>query len=212
MEIENLLLIYSSDEGNLKILLKKKEEEPYKGYWILPSTMLKQEDTLLKSSQDLFTDITSVKNENIIQGRMFENIKKHFNKGVIGITHVVITDKKLVDLKKESNVEWFMIDNLPKIPLEHKKIIEEITEEIKYKIKINYKDIILQLFANDFSLSELQKFYENILDEKIDKRNFRKKFIKGDLIIDTGEKIATGSGRPSVLYKFNIENMRGRRI
>ena len=210
--IENLLIIYTADEGKLKILLKKKSEEPYKGYWILPSEILDSETTLEESSQRLFNKTTNIKSEDIFQGNIFSELDRNPVDRVIGITHIAITDKNIVDLKKENDIEWFDIDKLPKIGYDHKHIIEATTKDMKEKIIYNHSNILLDLFKSDFTLSELQKFYENIMGKTIDRRNFRKKILNQDLVIDTGEKTNTGTGRPGKLYRFNKENMKGKII
>ena len=66
------------------------------------------------------------------------------------------------------------------------------------------------IFPADFTLPELQKVYEEVLGEEIDRRNFRKKFLP--LVIETGEKneIPTG-GRPAKLYRF-LEKDLGRNL
>ena len=54
------------------------------------------------------------------------------------------------------------------------------------------------------SLRELQNLYEAILDVKLDRRNFRKKFFSMDLLEDTGEhrRYGAGGGRPATIYRF----------
>ena len=52
-----------------------------------------------------------------------------------------------------------------------------------------------------FTLSELQEVYETILDEKLDKRNFRKRILAFDQIDETPEVRRNGSHRPARLYR-----------
>jgi 8-oxo-dGTP diphosphatase len=51
-----------------------------------------------------------------------------------------------------------------------------------------------------FTLSELQKVYESILGEDLDKRNFRKRMLSQDYIKDTGNSRRNGNHRPARLY------------
>ena len=53
-----------------------------------------------------------------------------------------------------------------------------------------------------FRLSELQNIYEIIIDDRIDKRNFRKRMLATGLLQETGKKDAIGAHRPAMLYKF----------
>jgi 8-oxo-dGTP diphosphatase len=51
-------------------------------------------------------------------------------------------------------------------------------------------------------LPEIQRLYEQILDKKFDRRNFRKKFINLNLVEDTNEYNIGYNGRPAKLYRF----------
>lgn len=212
-EIENLLIICAADEGKLKLFLKKREKEPYLGYWVLPGEFIDNNTTLEQSNKQIFKTIAQLDYNKSFEGPTFSNINRYADKRVIALTTIIISDKQLIDIKKEKdNTEWFDIDNLPKLGFDHKEIIEKACAEIKYKIKCNYDDILLSLFPSDFTLSELQTFYQNMVGEDIDRRNFKKKITSQNLIVDTGEKESNGSGRPSTLYRFNVEKMKGIRL
>lgn len=209
--IESLLIIYTEDEGKLKVLLKKNEEEPYKGYWIIPGEKLTDETTLEDNPKLVFNNITNINIDDIRPAGIYREIDTE-NERIIELTYITITDKNVVDLKKEESSEWFDIDELPKIGYNHSEIIEKATHDIKEKIIYNSDNIILELFRNDFTLSELQTFYENITGKSVDRRNFRKKLLAQNLVIDTGEKTTVSAGRPGKLYVFNKENIKGKII
>ena len=209
--IESLLIIYTADEGKLKILLKKNEEEPYKGYWIIPGEKLTDDITLEDNPKFVFKNITNINIEDIKPAGIYNEIIINEDR-IIELTYTAITDKNVVDLKKEETSEWFDIDELPKIGYNHNEIIEKATNALKEKIIYNSDNIILELYRNDFTLSELQTFYENITGKTVDRRNFRKKILSQDLVIDTGEKTNAAAGRPGKLYIFNKDNMKGKII
>ena len=171
--IESLLVIYTADEGKLKILLKKNEQEPYKGYWIIPGEKLTDEMSLEDNSKLVFNNITNINMEDIKPAGIYSEINTDEDR-IIELTYIAITDKNVVDLKKEEVSEWFDIDELPKIGYNHEEIIEKATNDLKEKIIYNSDNIILDLFRNDFTLSELQAFFENVTGKKVDRRNFRK--------------------------------------
>ena len=72
------------------------------------------------------------------------------------------------------------------------------------RLKIHFEPIGFRLLDKKFSMSELQRLYESILDVKFDRRNFNKKILSLGIVEPTNEKIATG-GRASQLYSFNEE-------
>ena len=207
--IESLLIIYTADEGKLKILLKKKEEEPYKGYWIIPGEKLTDDTALEDNPKVAFKNIANINIEDIKAAGIYSEININEER-IIELTYTTIIDKNIVDIKKDDSTEWFDIDELPKIGYNHSEIIEKAVKDIKEKIIYNSDNIMLELFRNDFTLSELQSFYENISGKKIDRRNFRKKMITQNLVIDTGEKTSSSAGRPGKLYMFNKDNLKGK--
>ncbi|MEL7521152.1 MAG: NUDIX hydrolase, partial [Cyanobacteria bacterium J06553_1] len=69
--------------------------------------------------------------------------------------------------------------------------------------KIRYEPIGFELLPQKFALSQLQRLYEQILERDLDKRNFRKKLLKMDLLIDTGEKETGVAHRAAKLYQFD---------
>ena len=211
--IETLLLILSADEGKLKIYLEKKKEEPYKGYWILPGSILNNQTTLEDNAKIIYQKTTGLDEGSIFQTKAFSKLERDLNERVIAITFVAITDKTLIDIKQNTKEKaWFQIDELPKLGFDHEQIINEVNSELRKEITTNYDDMLIKFFPSDFTLPELQNFYEFVLSKPIDRRNFHKKFVNQDLVIDTGFKTTKGSGRPGTLYRFNIDKMKGKRL
>ena len=101
--LETLLLIYASDEGKLKIYLQKKQDEPYKGYWVLPSATLDNKTTLEENAHKIYKDMTNLDETYMFQSKIFSNLDRNPNNRVIGTAFVAVTDKignevALVDL------------------------------------------------------------------------------------------------------------------
>ncbi len=75
----------------------------------------------------------------------------------------------------------------------------------RLRAKIRYEPIGFELLSKVFTLSQLQRLYEQILERSLDKRNFRKKLLKMNLLIDTGEKESRVAHRAAQLYQFDLE-------
>ena len=65
--------------------------------------------------------------------------------------------------------------------------------------------VCANLLPSKFTLSQLQNLYEILLDQKLDKRNFRKNVSKDILIIKTDEKQKGVLHKPAQLFSFNPE-------
>lgn len=207
--LETLINIFTVDKGKLKILLTRKKDEPYKGYWILPADILSNEKTLEETIDNILNQTIGTSNIYIEQNHTFSNINRNPSDRVIATSYIGLVDSKTMEIKRniQENLDssWFTIDEIPKMAYDHKEIIEKARELLKTKL-IN-SNILKILFPSDFTLPELQSIYESIMNTKLDRRNFRKKFINLNLIEETGYNNIGGSGRPAKLYRFK-ENIK----
>ena len=208
--IEVLAPIFTIENGAFKILLIRKKSEPYKGYWILPGGMVSKDKTIDEAISENVLEQAGIDNLSFEQSYVFSDLDRVPNKRVIAVSLLSIVDEfkikaHQVDTKYE--VSWFSIDKLPKIGYDHGSVIEVAISQLK--TKLNQSKTLQQIFPSDFTLPEIQKIYEQVSAKELDRRNFRKKFLKLDLIEETGYKAPSVTGRPAKLYRFkqNIDNV-----
>lgn len=204
MQIEALASILTIIEGQFKILLMRKKTEPYKGYWVLPSEVVGKDATLEETVEKCVSEKLGLNKLEFEQGVAFSSVDRNPSKRVIGVSFVSIVDSRTVEtLELNESLDWFEIDQLPKLGYDHSDIIMESVEMIKHKLRES--TTLKKLFPSDFTLPEIQRMYEQVLDHDLDRRNFRKKFLKADLIEETGDKSIGNNGRPAKLYRFKEE-------
>ncbi len=208
--LEVLANIFTIENGEFKILLVRKKREPYKGYWILPGGIVTKDKTLEETIEDNVTNQAGLSNLVYEQCSVFSELDRVPNKRVVGVSLISIVDEIKVKLHQEKTsyeISWFSIDKLPKIGYDHSRVIDSAIAQLKGKL--NQSRTLQQIFPSDFTLPEIQKVYEQILTKELDRRNFRKKFLKLDLIEETGDKAPSVTGRPAKLYRFkqDIENV-----
>lgn len=79
---------------------------------------------------------------------------------------------------------------------------EYINKSLEYiKEKVTRLSVIKNIYK-EFTLPSLQRFYENLFNVKLDRRNFRKHLIKLDVIEPINRVVNKGKGRPATIYKF----------
>ena len=203
--LESLINIFTVEKGKLKILLERKKEDPYKGYWILPNETLKKDTTLEVTIESILNRTINTSKIYIEQNYTFSGIDRYPGNRIISTSYIGLVDNKKLKLNDEIELNWFNLDELPKIGYDHKKIIETSKELLKTKL-VN-TTILKNLFPSEFTLPELQSVFESIMNKNLDRRNFRKKFLTLNLIEETGNNSVGGSGRPAKLYKFK-ENIK----
>lgn len=203
--LESLINIFTVEKGKLKILLERKKEDPYKGYWILPNETLKKDTTLEVTIESILNRTINTSKIYTEQNYTFSGIDRYPENRIISTSYIGLVDNKKLKLNDEIELNWFNLDELPKIGYDHKEIIESSKELLKTKL-VN-TTILKNLFPNEFTLPELQSVFESIMNKNLDRRNFRKKFLTLNLIEETGNNSVGGSGRPAKLYKFK-ENIK----
>ena len=63
--------------------------------------------------------------------------------------------------------------------------------------------IVFELLPGKFTLSQLQRMYETLLERPLDKRNFRKKVLQLGILDETDEVEEDVAHRAARLYRFN---------
>ena len=99
-------------------------------------------------------------------------------------------------------LRWFPVATLPGLTGDHPEILAYALRRLRYKLE--YSAVGFQLLPSDFTLSELQHTYEIILDESLDKRNFRRRMLQSG-IIEVTPRLRTGEGRPARLYRYRAD-------
>ena len=201
-KIEVLINLFTFDKGEIKVLLLKKEDDPFKGYWMLPSNLMLNKETLDECADATLNEKIGITNIYKEVCDVFSNVERIPETRIVGISVLGIVDtaKANSDFNINGEYGWFNINSIPKTIYDNGAIIEKTVEKLKKEL-LNTK-LLKVFFPAYFTLPELQKLFEQILNKKLDRRNFRKKILKLDIIEDTNEKNISTTGRPAKLYNF----------
>lgn len=196
--------IFTVNKGEVKILLINRTNKPYKGYWALPSGALYNNELLKDGAERELKEKTGLTNVDLEFISIFDGLKRSKIMRMFGASFIGIVDSSKINIinktSKTSNADWFKIDTIPNLAYDHNEIILKSLEALKEKIVST--NILKSLFPDGFTMPELQKVYETILNKSFDRRNFRKKLISLDLIEDTNKKVIFEGKKPAKLYKF----------
>lgn len=202
-QIEVLTNVFTIDKNSLKVYLIRRLEEPFKGYWMLPSNLLMTSETIEECALATIEEYVGIKDIHIEQCNLFSKIDRLPNDRIIGNSVIgLIDEESLLMHKKRTPYEgvWFNVDEIPKMVFDHSEILIDAIKHLKSELS---NPLMLKiLFPSDFTLPELQNVYEQILGKKIDRRNFRKRILNLDILEDTNYKTSNKTGRPAKLYRF----------
>lgn len=199
-------VIFGFDDGELKILLIQRNEEPFKDWWALPGHIVEKDQSIDLGAERILYELTGLKDIFMEQFHTFGDVNRHPQGRVITVAYyAMIRINGIKELKPVSNYAskavWIPVTDLPKLAFDHEKIFARGFEKIRNKI--SYQPIAFELLPEKFTLTQLQQLYEVVLNKKLDKRNFRKKMLNYGILKELNEKQKGVSYRAAKLYKFD---------
>ena len=196
------IVIFTIREEQLKLLLIKRGAAPHKGRWAFPGGFVEMDEDLEAGARRELEEETGLKGVYLEQLYTFGDPKRDPRERVITVVYYALVPTDHVELLAADDADeadWFAMNDLPKLAFDHDEILEMALERLC--AKLDYSTIALQFMPDEFTLTELQKVYEIILREELDKRNFRKQIAAQAQITATGNKRRDGSHRPAALYE-----------
>lgn len=202
--IHTISCIFTVEKGITKVLLIKRKNNPYNDMWALVGGALYNNEDLSKCALREIEEKTGINDINLIFCNIFGKVDRSPIMRMVATSYIGIIDNQKVEIIKNtiktSNADWFDIKNIPVLAYDHNEILMDAIEELRKKI-VN-SDILKSLFPLGFTIPEIHKTYESILNKKIDRRNFRRKLLSLDLIEDTNEEKKFEGNKPAKFYKF----------
>ncbi|CAL2095733.1 NUDIX hydrolase [Tenacibaculum sp. 190524A02b] len=199
-------VVFGYDKKQLSVLLIKRGVQPFKDSWALPGGLVKENESLEEAVQRELEEETGVTIDYLEQLYTFGKPGRDPRNRVVSVTYFGLVSPqhfKIAAATDAAEVQWFSINELPELAFDHSIILDKALKRLQSKI--NYQPIGFELLKKEFPFSDLENLYQTILDRKIDRRNFRKKILSFDILIETDKIHKPSSGRPAKLFKFNSE-------
>ena len=198
-------IIFGFEQGQLKVLLQKRPFEPRQGEWSLMGGFVKRDEDIDHAAQRVLYHLTGLHDIYMKQVGAFGSVSRDSGDRVISIAYFALVGIERVnrDLNHEHSAYWEDMTKLPNLLFDHKEMIMGALK--KLRSMISHHPIGFQMLPTRFTLTQLQMLYEAILDEKIDKRNFRKRVNEMPFIEKTDAIDKVTSKRGAALYQFNMK-------
>ena len=118
------------------------------------------------------------------------------------MTYFALVDQQRTRLRTDSDWRpaWHSIRTLPTLAFENERVIAYAEERLRNKLE--YTNVVYSLLPANFTMTEMQRVYEAILGERMDKRNFRRRVESLGIVRQTGKVSKVGAHRPAMLYEF----------
>lgn len=201
-------VIFTIKDNELCTLLIQMKKTPYTGRWAFPGGRVENDETTEQTAVRILKEQTGVSHVYLEQLKTFDALTRDQLERVISVASFALISSSDVQLKtteKYADVKWWPVKKLPELAYDHKQIAKEAI--VRLKSRLQYTNIAWSLLSEEFTLTDLQRVYEIILDTTIDKRNFRKRILALDLISPVGKKRGGEANRPAELYKFKHKKL-----
>ena len=197
------VIIFGFDESKLKVLIGRRQMDPGRGEWSLYGGFVGADESIDDAAERTLYDLTGLRHLYMRQVGAFGSVERDPGERVISIAYYALINVKDYDdnLRKEHNVEWVDYNQLPALYSDHNEMVSKAIRIMRQKIKT--EPISFRLLPQLFTLTQLQRLYEAVLGEEVDKRNFRKRIKDMDFIEKTELIDKSGSKRGAFLYRFN---------
>lgn len=211
------LVILTIIDAQLRVLLVKRQEHPFKGQWAVPGGFVRVGEGPIEQGEDLdeaarreLSEETGLEPSRVFLEQLytFGRSGRDPRTRVITVAYYALLRPDLAPLVKAggdvSDAQWFDVHQVPSLGLafDHSEIVETALTRIRGKLE--YSNIAFDLVPQTFTIPELRHAYGIVLDKEIDPGNFRRSFNRwvdeGRLEQAPGKRIT--ASKPAAVYRF----------
>jgi len=202
-------VVFGLDDGDLKVLLIERDQPPFKGSWALPGGFVEMDEGLEQAARRELQEETGLSDIFLEQLYTFGDCGRDPRGRVISVAFYALVNlcgRTLAASSDARRAAWFALSDLPSLAFDHERILATALDRLKGKVR--YQPIGFELLPVKFTLTQLQRLYERVLERELDKRNFRKKILSMGIVIELNEIQQDVAHRAARLYRFDEQRYR----
>lgn len=186
--------------GVLEVLVGDVSSSYFKGMKGLIGGLIDPNETGEEAVKRLLKMKAGISNVYLEQLQTFSEIDRDPKGRVVSTAYIALTNGDPRRSRGEANTKWVQVSDIDRLAYDHNHVLLVAVERLR--AKLGYTNIAKNLLPPLFTLTELQKTYEEILGKCLDKRNFRRKLLSLGVVVPTGKKTSLNTRRPAELFKF----------
>ena len=209
-------VIFGFHDNQLKVLLLKWKDF---GGWSVPGGFVKRIESIDDSARRVLKERTGLAQIFLRQFQTFGEVNREKGKKPFKIPgtskswymdrFVTIGYWALVEFSKvmprtdwlTEDCRWWDIHEVPKLIYDHNAIVNKALQALRHNL--NDHPVGYNLLPERFTMPELQRLYETILDKRLDRRNFQKKILSLGILQRLKETKTGREGKRPFLYRFD---------
>jgi 8-oxo-dGTP diphosphatase len=191
-----------ADTAELAIPLVRRTRDPFAGRWALPGGAAEPTEALADTAARKLGETTGLRPAYLEQLYAFGEPDRSPTGRVVSIVYWALVRPDLAHAAiDDDNVRWFPADDLPELAFDHNLIVRYALWRLRTKME--YSRIAHALLGDTFTLAELRRVHEIVLERRLDPANFRRQIEASGVLVDTGLTVPGGRHRPPRLYRYD---------
>ena len=202
-------VVFGVDDDDLRVLLIQRGLPPFEGKWALPGGFVRIDEPLEEAARRELEEETGLAKVFLEQLYTFGAVDRDPRERVVSVAFyalVNLRDHHVHAATDARDAAWFGVSDVPRLAFDHADILQTALTRLRGKLR--YQPIGFELLPKKFTLSQLQHLYELVLERELDKRNFRKRVLAMDLLVETDELERDVAHRAARLYRFDERKYR----
>lgn len=193
----------------LSVLLVQRRFDPYQGSWALPGGYVEADEDLDTAARRELAEETGVAtfDGHLEQLRTYGAPDRDPRGRVVSVAFVGFAAGHAVPTagSDAAGARWWpvaelMATNAPPLAFDHQLILRDGLERARSKLE--YTTLATSFVGDLFTLGDLRSVYEAVWGVELDVANFRRKVLSTQgFVVDTGERISVGRGKPAARYR-----------
>ncbi len=200
------LVIFTVRDDHLQVLLVQRAESPFQGNWALPGGFLDpaQDASIDACAARKLVEETGVRAPYLEQLKTYGSRDRNPRDWTATTVYFALLSSTAITLQShQTKAHWMRVRGTAVdviLSFDHAAILADAVERLRSKLE--YTHIAVHLLPEAFTLPELQRTYEIILQQALDKSSFRRRVVQADMLEALSGQHRDGCGRPAQLYRF----------
>lgn len=205
------IAIFTVKDEQLHVLLVKRPNdphEPFMDYWALPGGFVNTalDYDLTSCALRKLKEKTNVDSPYLEQVGAWGDNKRDPRSWSVTHVYFALLNADKVNLQQGGNateVAWVPIkdNNIERqLAFDHNILLTAALQRLRAKVE--YTSLPVYLLPDEFTLPDLQKAYEIVLNRPLDKSSFRTRILSASMVEDIPNKMKLATNRPAQVYKL----------
>ena len=200
------LVLFTLVEGELSVLLTKRTTEPFSGRLALPGGFvhMDEDQSLEQSAMRVARTKLKFLPPYLEQLYTFSGLDRDPRDWSVSVAYYAVFPLPAKDTSLVATAR--SVKNLPPLPFDHDQQVAVAIERLRGKAA--YSSLPAFLLGETFTLAELRRVYEAVMDTRIDAASFRTKILAQGIVRQVTGKKRGGAHRPAQLYQRSGDELK----